>query len=659
MAAEEGASSSNRSCFTCGQNLASNFCICDPSQQVLCDKCIPIHRGKVPGEQHSLLPIRYYEDYKKPHFREIIKRLSNMEKIWEDRVSAILKSKDHFLANSEEFQRKYRLLIERMMTSYDVLYQAVKDEVDSGIEEIKAHLQEPAYIFTNPVAREFWNQDNLTLFETISDISVEFEAMEKQLNDTKVVLEVRCPNLIEEFKSDLFVLLRGRSEAHEYRRNMEEYGKVEDYEQFQAMRSSQIDENRDIERFASKNSLSRCVEKHDVIPKGKLRAKANRVHIFLAALATIIAVLGCLWGWPAVNDTDLVYPNSTSKAKLIELGPYNGGQLSTWPITTGPVYTTDSGDYKGQWEPKDEGNAVLKSHISGYGTMAYRNGDIYEGYWKEGLRHGNGRLITALGDVNVGIWVKNVLIDCDNCIFANKTRSSDQCGEGKLQELEQVQKISGFDSEIMEGLSCQCEKISTSSSENRANNTVIGPGLTYNDSDIFLKKDITVPVQIYENNSTSEYRLRRNSIRTIIDDISSSGIQVETVSFSIDKPIFLTAVGIGNSNYPLQMLKILKGSSTSDPLLYQHGAHIEHASFPALSSMKIALDRSVALQANTSYTLLVKYKAGASVYYFLYDGECISEGGVKFTFPRSSYSLSGKDSADKGPLEDLYFRLQT
>ena len=40
----------------------------------------------------------------------------------------------------------------------------------------------------------------------------------------------------------------------------------------------------------------------------------------------------------------------------------------------------------------------------GKGTQIYKDGSLYEGYWKDGKRNGKGRLINDNCDVYIGEW---------------------------------------------------------------------------------------------------------------------------------------------------------------------------------------------------------------------------------------------------------------
>jgi hypothetical protein len=42
--------------------------------------------------------------------------------------------------------------------------------------------------------------------------------------------------------------------------------------------------------------------------------------------------------------------------------------------------------------------------FDGVGTMLYQDGKVYEGHWKDGVRHGYGRLVHVNGSSYIGLW---------------------------------------------------------------------------------------------------------------------------------------------------------------------------------------------------------------------------------------------------------------
>lgn len=64
----------------------------------------------------------------------------------------------------------------------------------------------------------------------------------------------------------------------------------------------------------------------------------------------------------------------------------------------------ENGDkYEGQIEICDiQGNLNKKRKITGFGKYTFNNGNIYEGYLKDGKRHGNGIITYSSGSVYDG-----------------------------------------------------------------------------------------------------------------------------------------------------------------------------------------------------------------------------------------------------------------
>ena len=87
------------------------------------------------------------------------------------------------------------------------------------------------------------------------------------------------------------------------------------------------------------------------------------------------------------------------RLELEKRGKYDfEGRLPS-QFETRPIYTNDNGDkYLGQWNPatgKREGQGI---------TVWANNGEIYEGYYKNGQRNGRGRYIYYNGNVYEGEW---------------------------------------------------------------------------------------------------------------------------------------------------------------------------------------------------------------------------------------------------------------
>ena len=50
---------------------------------------------------------------------------------------------------------------------------------------------------------------------------------------------------------------------------------------------------------------------------------------------------------------------------------------------------------------------VIAGFEDGYGTVKYKNGHVYNGYMKDGKKHGFGKLLCDDGEVYEGEWVED------------------------------------------------------------------------------------------------------------------------------------------------------------------------------------------------------------------------------------------------------------
>jgi len=61
-------------------------------------------------------------------------------------------------------------------------------------------------------------------------------------------------------------------------------------------------------------------------------------------------------------------------------------------------FNKNVGTYKGQWQ-------IEGSVRQGRGTMRYKNQDVYEGWWFDGLREGMGRMLyISCNEAYIGMW---------------------------------------------------------------------------------------------------------------------------------------------------------------------------------------------------------------------------------------------------------------
>ncbi|QCX40955.1 hypothetical protein FF125_00005 [Aureibaculum algae] len=76
-----------------------------------------------------------------------------------------------------------------------------------------------------------------------------------------------------------------------------------------------------------------------------------------------------------------------------------------------PLYILAQADDAKSSEEKQESKVIIEECISGNckngkGTMQYQTG-VYEGYWKSGLREGEGKYTWTNGDIYEGQWMQD------------------------------------------------------------------------------------------------------------------------------------------------------------------------------------------------------------------------------------------------------------
>jgi len=551
-------------------------------------------------------------------------------------VEEVLERKKLFTAEAEAFLAKFQDFKEKGEASHDSLHLSLHTCVEAGIQEVTANITGYRASYTNPVAKEFWSQQaNSSLFTYISDISVAFELMGKVMDESRIVLEVKCPGLLEEFKEEKIVLLRSQSEVANHRKHTEELIKYSD-----ALRIPGNTKN------ASNPSLV-----GDFLVKQYRKVRARSI---LMVILVLVAFL-CLFNKTPI-EADFEFPNPVSREIQVRLGPYIGGNSATSLITTGPI-NLEMGIYKGQWEPEDKGETTQESHISGYGVMAYHNGDIFEGYWRKGRRHGNGRHITAKGNLYIGMWVKGEFRGWGERIYADGMSKGGHWKAGQLQGFGQIIDHNGeylgmFESGVMEGLGLRYANDTSYSAGFFEGNAVRGPGIEYNDGVIGLRRRKMSDIEEFLTSRIIEHSILSFKDINYTYSAALSDTQVGAIAFFVDKPVYFTAVGLGNDRWRstvVETLQVYKGKSTSGYLLYTHQTRLVLK--PSYThTIKISMERRIALQPYTDYLLLVKYSSGY-VFHGIINPSSEQEG-VTFRFAQAS--ISGNYTEDT-PLVEFYF----
>ena len=137
----------------------------------------------------------------------------------------------------------------------------------------------------------------------------------------------------------------------------------------------------------------------------------------------VARVLVCLLALIPLKDV------SGNREMWEDFRSYDGG-LMPKRLDFKEGYGLESGNiYRGHWDSTS--TLIGEEHISGYGTMTYSNGEVYEGYWRQGQRHGSGRLITAKGEVCEGMWRQDEFTGWGECV-GNSTVKSGQWKAGEL-----------------------------------------------------------------------------------------------------------------------------------------------------------------------------------------------------------------------------------
>ena len=86
--------------------------------------------------------------------------------------------------------------------------------------------------------------------------------------------------------------------------------------------------------------------------------------------------------------------------------------------------------------------------INGYGIMMYVNGDIYDGNWQSGLRHGEGEYIFDNGDIMSGYWLRGSCRSCARESGYNSNTQETSNASNKNQSNNIRVRISKIPSEI-------------------------------------------------------------------------------------------------------------------------------------------------------------------------------------------------------------------
>ena len=151
--------------------------------------------------------------------------------------------------------------------------------------------------------------------------------------------------------------------------------------------------------------------------------------------------------------------------------------------------------------------------------------------------------------------------------------------------------------------------------------------------------------------------------------VNTDGKQIEAISFKSTHNVNLTAIGIGNAHeagkkVTVGKIQIKEGKSTQgDVKVYKHKRKEKLINVGEESQfVRVALENSVALVAESWYTLMIKYKPGAPVCRGTMANNQPSINGVIFTFEKTRYEGSDVENGSHevhGPLRDFFFTLSS
>jgi len=420
MAAEEELVGENRLCQVCEQHSASYFCLCNAEKSLFCDQCVLIH-PQTSTQPHLPLAIDYFGQAN-AEFRKKWADLAKIRQISDSQLEEILDRKEQFKAEVEMFGRKLQKYQETIESSFAYLHRSLKSSVEVGFEEAKEKLGEAAPVYSKGVTQRLLT-GKMRLLEWKTDFAQTFEQMIKNLKDSKVVIEVDCPGISDQFQEEYFELVRKEADRSQFQQN----SVSSDMSHFEVDGSYRPFEENGV-RLRIRNCLANMGRKEKV---------SLGVVVLLVLTAAVGMSVSLMLG--GAEDTlsdhkgkELVFADPVSSELLRNLGEYKGGNSAAKLLMYGPV-ELENGFYQGQWDPSDFDNAAQEQHVSGYGVMAYSNGDIYEGYFREGKRHGNGRLITGTGHVFEGVWKDGEFTGWGICRFSDGSIYSGQWEEGRLQ----------------------------------------------------------------------------------------------------------------------------------------------------------------------------------------------------------------------------------
>lgn len=141
--------------------------------------------------------------------------------------------------------------------------------------------------------------------------------------------------------------------------------------------------------------------------------------------------------------------------------------------------------------------------------------------------------------------------------------------------------------------------------------------------------------------------------------------QIEAVTFTVNKSLYITGIGIGNAYHPGKSVKLenfylIEGGSTTSPVLIE-GENIElEYTNGGPKVVKVPFDRPMRVIEGKDYTIKIIIRGGAGAFR---GGTTtrVREGaaGVVFKFKNAVYGgddIKNGENADDGPIFDIYYK---
>ncbi|KAL4461520.1 hypothetical protein ABPG74_016144, partial [Tetrahymena malaccensis] len=122
------------------------------------------------------------------------------------------------------------------------------------------------------------------------------------------------------------------------------------------------------------------------------------------------------------QDKNIHIPSSKYATKIYNLPDYTNNTVKN--------ILNKLGNYIYKYSQYDDKDAVK------LGLYQLKNGDVYQGQWKNGLRHGRGKLLYKNGSVYEGYWEKNIangygrFIDRDGNVYEGQCKNGNSHGFG-------------------------------------------------------------------------------------------------------------------------------------------------------------------------------------------------------------------------------------